>query len=636
MKNFANTLLIIVLMHLGVSVLAQPTLIGTTVFGGPNSAGSIFVMPTGSNAIEKSYFFEGINGSGPESGLLLASNGKLYGTTVQGGDTDEGVLYEFDLATNKVIKLVDFRNIETGKSPYGTLVEASNGKFYGVTWGGGSSDKGVLFEYEPTSNKLIKKVDFVGVNGDNPWSKLTAYKGKFYGTTRLGGVNNMGVLFEFDPLTEVYTKKIDFSEDITSPNFIEFTVSSDNKIYAALFGSTNAAIFEYDLINNALIKIADFATLNSGVVVPIGSMVQVSNGKMYGVSRYGGNTDRGLIFEFDPTTNGLANKYNFAYSASTLEDKGYFPRTLMLSKNGMLYGTTKSGGAGSGGVLFEYDYSSNTYTKKIDFKSSQNGSTPDNLSELCFTPVNSGTIVTSKQEICQGDGAVVSVSLSSITESTSYSWSLPAGSIIMTGENTNSLSIDFNKVPSGNYVIKAAGKNACGNGPFTSISLTIYNIPIRPTITVDYSNPELPLLTSSDASTYQWFKNEIMIEGAVSKKHLVTSEGEYSVVVTNTNECFSIPSSLVAIFTTGSANSKEEINVELYPNPTRDWLAIECEGIDVTRSLTITVSDHLGKKVVVKVIKYGQGVNVQNLHPGHYVLQLIQGKRTKIWRFIKE
>ena len=44
-------------------------------------------------------------------------------------------------------------------------------------------------------------------------------------------------------------------------------------------------------------------------------------------------------------------------------------------RNGKLYGTTSSGGAGTSGVLFEYDINTDTYAKKVDFTGS-NGANP--------------------------------------------------------------------------------------------------------------------------------------------------------------------------------------------------------------------------------------------------------------------
>ncbi|HEY5822912.1 MAG TPA: choice-of-anchor tandem repeat GloVer-containing protein [Cyclobacteriaceae bacterium] len=633
--------LLILFIQIGTSAIAQPTLVGSTIGGGTNSNGviftsygSIFTVLPGENTISKSYWFDGgAAGDSPEASLLPASNGKFYGTTVQGGATDEGTLYELDLAANKATKLVDFSDSETGRAPYGTLIEASNGKFYGITWAGGSADKGVLFEYDPVSKTLTKKVDFIGDNGDNPWSALIIYKEKIYGMTLMGGTDNKGVLFEFDPVDGSYAKKINFGDlSYSASTWTRLTVSNDNKIYGTSFGVTNSIIFEYDPVHNLLIKKAEFADLNIGSTRPVGSLIQVPNGKIYGVSDLGGTSNTGFLFEFDPATNSLVNKYNFESSGLN----GNTPRSFVLSKTGKLYGTTRRGGKGSNGsgVLFEFDYSSNTYSKKIDF-GLNNGYIPNNLIELCFPPTKAGTIETSKI-VCEGI-TDLPVSISSIPGSDSYLWELPEGTTIKSGDHKNSLLVDLSHVAVGNYIVKSAGKNVCGTGPSSETILTVQERPAKPTITFDNSNFELPVLTASEGSTYQWHKNGVAIKEATAKIYTPDSEGEYSVVVTNSNECLSTPSSPVAISITGLYESNENLNALLYPNPTEEWIVIENEQGDVTQPSVITISDLSGRKLVTEKID-GQSLklNVKHLNPGLYIIQLNQKEITKTWRFIKK
>ena len=191
---------------------SQPELWGMTSAGGESNIGVIFKTDINGNNYSVEYSFLKFQGTSPRHVILCeASNGKLYGTTSGGDLYGNGIIFEYDPSVNSYTKKIDF--IDTiGIYPSGSLIEASNGKLYGMTIQGGINDDGVLFEYDFNSNILVKKVDFELITkGRSPASKLIeASNGKLYGMTKSGGVNRRGVLFEFDPATNGYSIKIDF------------------------------------------------------------------------------------------------------------------------------------------------------------------------------------------------------------------------------------------------------------------------------------------------------------------------------------------------------------------------------------------------------------------------------------------
>jgi uncharacterized repeat protein (TIGR03803 family) len=137
---------------------------GTTSAGGTYNAGTVFKI-TGAGVETVLYSFtgglEGLSGSKdgayPTSGLIIASDGNLYGTTYNGGAYDVGSVYKLTPAGAETV-LYSFTglstavpgglgiNIADGTNPWAGLLEGRDGNLYGTTQGGGSeSSNGTVF-----------------------------------------------------------------------------------------------------------------------------------------------------------------------------------------------------------------------------------------------------------------------------------------------------------------------------------------------------------------------------------------------------------------------------------------------------------------------------------------------------------
>ncbi|MBM3436016.1 MAG: hypothetical protein FJY07_07370, partial [Bacteroidetes bacterium] len=195
-----------------IKTTAQTEFWDMTNLGG-NGSGIIYKTDDGGNSQSVEYSFGDNPGSGPQYVRLCeAANGKLYGMTSGGGATGSGVLFEYDPDAGTFVKMLDFGGTARGSSPQGRLIEATTGKLYGMTSSGGTNSYGVLFEYDYTSSTFTKKLDFDGTaTGRNPYGGLVlASNGMLYGMTRIGGSSNLGVIFEYDYSTSTFTKKFDF------------------------------------------------------------------------------------------------------------------------------------------------------------------------------------------------------------------------------------------------------------------------------------------------------------------------------------------------------------------------------------------------------------------------------------------
>jgi len=400
-------------------------LYGLTAYGGANSLGVLFEYNIATNVLTKKIDFTGsATGSVPYGNLVQASNGKLYGLTTAGGASGNGVLFEYDPATNIFIKKANFNGVGKGSQPYGSLIQANNGKLYAMTKIGGTSNFGTLVEYDITTDTLIKKIDFNGSNGkwplgdlmkgtngllygmtwqgnnkgqiyqyntatgvqtilydflsgpgEYPYGNVIEIANKLYGVTNSGGLKNKGVIFEYDLGTNIYTKKVDFNMNIDGGNpFGALLKASNNKLYGMTTAgglTNNGIIFEFDPTTNTLMKKVDLETISKGNL-PWGDLIEAMPGSLYGMASQGGTANGGTLFEYNFTTNTFTKKVDFV-SATT----GSYPQaSLFKASNNMLYGTAGVGGLNGAGTLFEYDPATSTFTKKVDFISA-NGNNPN-------------------------------------------------------------------------------------------------------------------------------------------------------------------------------------------------------------------------------------------------------------------
>jgi uncharacterized repeat protein (TIGR03803 family) len=342
-------------------------LYGMTVGGGANDLGVLFEFdPITSTYTKKLDFAGAANGQYPYGSLMQASDGKLYGMTFLGGTSNAGVLFQFDPNTSAYTKKINFGGVG-GLLPYGSLIQATDGMLYGMTQIGGSNFLGNIFQYDPVASTIINKFSFTGAtNGKNPYGSLMqASDGKLYGMTNQGGANNLGVLFQYDPAASAYSKKLDF-DGTTNGSKPEGSLmqASDGKLYGMTNqgGANNLGVlFQYDPAASAYSKKLDFAGAANGSK-PEGSLMQASDGKLYGMTNQGGLFDAGILFQYDSSISSLTKKIEFGGVDGT-----NFSASLIQASNGMLYGTSKSGGIHNAGVLFQYDPATSTYTKKLDF-----------------------------------------------------------------------------------------------------------------------------------------------------------------------------------------------------------------------------------------------------------------------------
>ena len=363
--------LLALLLGLAHSPHAQ-TFLGLTSRGGVDNIGTIVEYDNATTHLSVVASFPiTASGKNPVHTDLIEFEGKFYGMTSSGGTSNNGVVFEWDPGTNTLTKKVDFDGTARGSNPYGSLTLFGS-KFYGMTQYGGTNNHGVIFEWDPAANTFTKKVDFDSTaRGSNPYGSLTLFGGKFYGMTQYGGTNNHGVIFEWDPGANTFTKKVDFDGTSKGSNPLGSLTLSGGKFYGLTAGggaSNHGVIFEWDPDTNTFTKKVDLISFNG--LYPIGSLT-LFGGKFYGMTQFGGASYNGVIFEWDPATNIFAKKVDFDGKA-----KGKHPQGSLTLSGGKFYGMTTEGGTNNTGVIFEWDPGTNAYSQKGDFVDGSQGSYP--------------------------------------------------------------------------------------------------------------------------------------------------------------------------------------------------------------------------------------------------------------------
>lgn len=399
-------------------------LYGITIGGGKFNKGVIFSYDPSTNNYSRLYNFDYSTGAYPASTMILV-NGKFYGTCRGGGSTGNtalGVIFEFDPITLVYTKKISFTGTNgaaLGDLPIGSMVEVG-GKLYGTTYNGGTYGTGVLFEYDPATNIYIVKQNIFLSNGKNPKGNLIVNNNKLYGTCIAGGASDAGTLFEYDLTTNIYAVKNSMVSTSGSSPAAGVAVFN-NKLYGInQYGGTNSrgSIFEFDLTTNTYQIVYNYTAADGSNPE---SELYLYNNIFYGFALVGGSNNFGTIYKFDPATYTYTKTFDCASSNSpspravffnynnvlyantsgnvqinngsgsiisynttndtytkqlvlnTYSAMGNKPTAKLLYYNNKIYGSTVFGGTNNGGVLFEFNPTTNVYTKLLDFSLTTTG-----------------------------------------------------------------------------------------------------------------------------------------------------------------------------------------------------------------------------------------------------------------------
>ncbi|MFN8416249.1 MAG: hypothetical protein U0U66_07955 [Cytophagaceae bacterium] len=160
-------------------------------------------------------------------------------------------------------------------------------------------------------------------------------------------------------------------------------------------------------------------------------------------------------------------------------------------------------------------------------------------------PNNAGAI-TGSTTVCSGQTGVT-YSIAAVTNATSYTWTLPSGSIITSGAGTNAITVTFGST-SGNVTVRP--ENACGFGLTSSRAITVSPAAPAPAGVITGLTSVCPgqfgvtysIAAVTNATSYIWsFPAGTNVTAGNNTNSITvthsTTAGSYNISVTPTNGC---------------------------------------------------------------------------------------------------
>ena len=318
--------------------------------------GATFQLPVPAVVFEVVAHLDG--GTAPFGGVIRASDGFYYGTTNRGGRHGHGTVFRMT-ADGGVTVVHDFMGGAGGSQPFGELVEGGDGRLYGTTWRGGNQfNQGTVYAIELASGNHVALDTF---NSDNacdvvngPLAGLTSGPDGLYGIGN--GISGCGnLLFRVTAAGQVLPVTPNPSLG-SSPN-AGLLLATDGALFGTLaFGGgafTDGVVFRRTAtgITSWLFgRGSDLSNPFPNGRNPAGELAEGEDGSIYGTAMNGGGAGfDGVLFRIAPLNNAIDVVHRFSGLTGAVPKAG-----LTRGADGAIYGTTTAGGEHQAGTLFRF------------------------------------------------------------------------------------------------------------------------------------------------------------------------------------------------------------------------------------------------------------------------------------------
>ena len=314
----------------------------------------------------------GSDGANP-MGTLTLSGGTLYGMTFSGGTSGGGTVFDIGTNGSGYTTLRSFTGGSDGLQPSGSLT-LSGGTLYGMTTYGGASFNGNVFQIGTNGSGYANLYTFTGGNGGaKPSGSLTLSGATLYGMTTYGGSNSKGNVFQIGTGGSYANLHSFTNEVLSSATPLGSLTLSGSFLYGMGYGggaSGQGTVFRIGTNGSGYTALYSFTGGSDGAA-PKGSLTLAGDGAtLYGLTS-GGTSSNGTVFAIG--TNGT-----FTLLHTFTGNDGAAPGgDLTLSPDGStLYGLTSRGGASSSGTVFRVGTSGSGFTTLYSFTGGSDGASP--------------------------------------------------------------------------------------------------------------------------------------------------------------------------------------------------------------------------------------------------------------------
>jgi uncharacterized repeat protein (TIGR03803 family) len=276
---------------------------------------------------------------GAQASLIQATDGNFYGTSSSGGEANAGTVFQLTPA-GTLTQLYAFTGGPDGGYPTASLVQGADGNFYGTASQGGAAGAGTIFQITSSGTFTVLYSFTGGPDGANPFSNLIqGADDNFYGTTSQGGAFGAGTVFQWTSagaLTVLYT----FTGAADGGNPYAGLIQSDGSFYGtASSGGASSAGTVFQLSPSGNVTVVYSFTGGADGGYPIGGVIQATDGNLYGTTYQGGDSGAGVVFQLSP-----AGSVNLLHTFTGGADGAYPYAGLIQAPDGSLYGTALAGG----------------------------------------------------------------------------------------------------------------------------------------------------------------------------------------------------------------------------------------------------------------------------------------------------
>lgn len=517
---------------------------GVAGAGGANGQGVIYKIAGGTYSVVYN-FTGGADGAQPESSLIFDNAGNLYGVAPAYGSYNQGAIFKFNINTKTLTPLYQFCPADgclDGSQPRDGLVMGTDGFLYGTVGYGGAYGGGTFFKIS-TSGTFTLLYSFCTTHFTNcpegyfPKGALVeGPDGNFYGVNQTGGTNTFGTVYKITPggaITPLYA--FTGGTDGTGPQGL--TMASDGNLYVAtqVAGNTTACNNSDVSGCGSVVKVTPSGTYtliydfldDHGDATPYAGPMQGSDGDIYGTTSGFVTGDSGAVYKLAlspalaaPVQLSLSESSVSAGTAVTLSWKvlNAFSSTLQ-----QCYAYVQGGATGAGTWTGQqpgsYSASTKLYTGSSKITPTANGTY---IYALTCGGAESGfatlTVGSSKKDsstalIASPNPATVGESVT-LTATVTGSAATPAGSVSyaaagiaigsgsLNGSGVSAFTASTNGIAPGSYPIVAtyAGNSTYNSSSSNAVTVKLNKAPTATTLTASPTSVTRPASVSLTAT----------------------------------------------------------------------------------------------------------------------------------------